>query len=95
MEWASIAAAVLSLLVSLASLVLSVRARNDAHATRRELSRHRASHTLQQPEQPASRHSARPGPPPPADLHAAPPTAEMGAVGAMRPRRRVRDDPQA
>jgi hypothetical protein len=85
--------AVVALLLSGGALAFAVAARRDAAATRGELQRHRHSHTLQRPEEPARRHSERPGPPPVADPDAAPPTAE---IGAMRPpRRRVREDPQA
>lgn len=84
---------VAAILAAAAALVLAILARNDATATRGELKRHRHSHTLQREEEPARRHSDRPGPAPVADEHAAPPTAE---IGAMRPpRRRVREDPQA
>jgi hypothetical protein len=91
----TVALAAIAVALSLAALVFAVLARNEATATRGELSRHRHSHTLQRPEEPAARHSERPGPPPPADPDAAPPTAEMGAVLQPPRTRRVRDNPQA
>jgi hypothetical protein len=85
--------AALALLASCVALAVAWTARNDAAATRSELARHRHSHTLQRPEQPARRHGEIPGPQPLADEHAAPATEAMPLVPPGR--RRVRDDPQA
>lgn len=90
----------LALIVAAAAVWLALWARADAAATRNELARHRHSHTLQQPEVAARRHSTDPGPPPRVDEHAAPATgilpAQPGPTRLPPPgRRRVREDPQA
>lgn len=95
MTLAAVLIAALSLGLSAAAFAFGLSARADARATRSELSRHRHSHTVQQPDAPARRHGERPGPPPVADEHAAPPTAEIGGLLPPGSRPRVREDPQA
>jgi hypothetical protein len=64
MIYASLIVAAVSLAAAAVAIWLAVLARGEAITCRRELARHRHSHAQQAEEQPASRHSARPGPPP-------------------------------
>jgi hypothetical protein len=61
---AALIVAAVALGAAAVAIWLAVLARGEAITCRRELARHRHSHAQQAEEQPAARHSARPGPPP-------------------------------